>query len=59
MQNEARREVERGNGDVELVARARIRVGEDVCERGAKLAAGARDQDVLRSRSERIGDVVL
>ncbi len=59
MQNEARPEVERRSGDVELAARARVRIGKDLGERDAELAAGARDQDAAWSRSDRIGDLVL
>ena len=45
-------------GDVELRARARIGLGEDLAQRGAELAARAGDQETA-SRSERIGDSVL
>ena len=43
--------------DVELGARARVGLGEDLAQRRAKLAARARNQTT--SRSDRIGDLVL
>jgi hypothetical protein len=48
----------KGLGDVELLARARVTVREDLPQRGAELPAGAGDQDAA-SRSDRIGDSVL
>ena len=45
-------------GDVELAVPERVRPGERLGERGAELAAGARDQDAWESRAERIGSFV-
>ena len=57
MQNEVGPVVESRARDVELRVRARVRVGKDLLQRRAELAAGARDQDA--SLAERIGDRVL
>ncbi len=45
--------------DVPVLAGPRKRAGKLILQRTTELAAGARDQDGLRSRSDRIGDFVL
>jgi hypothetical protein len=59
VQHEARLEVERALRDVELTARERLGLGEDLDERSTELPARARDQGEAWSRSDRIGDLVL